>query len=117
MGGHRFFTKSEEVNRFWEAILLEDFLLRSRLSRIYYRKRLFYYPLRPLDALSKIGLLEAVRMVASYLKWQIWPHPHEETFEEWVTNRFGRRMFDVFFKTYTEKVWGISCSELKAERV
>ena len=115
MGGHRFFTKSEEVNRFWETVLLEDFLRRSRLSRIYYRKKLFYYPLRPLDALSKIGLFEAVRMMVSYLKWQIRPHRQEETFEEWVTNRFGKRMFDVFFKTYTEKVWGIPCSELKAE--
>jgi len=115
MGGHRFFTKSEEVNRMWTEVLLEDFLLRPRLSRIYYRKKLFYYPLRPLDALVKIGPVDAVRMVLSYLRWQAFPYEKEETFAQWVTNRFGKRMFETFFKAYTEKVWGIPCSELKAE--
>lgn len=115
MGGHRFFTKSDEVNRFWEDILGEDFLLRRRLSRVYYRRKLFYYPLRPLDALFKIGPVEAVRMVASWFRWQVRPYPQEDSFEQWVTNRFGKRMFEVFFKTYTEKVWGIPCSELRAE--
>ena len=115
MGGHRFFTKSEEVTRIWREVLPDDLLVRPRLSRIYYRGKLFFYPLRPFDALLKIGPIEAVRMVLSYLRWHLFPSPVEETFEQWVTNRFGKRMFETFFKTYTEKVWGIPCSELKAE--
>ena len=115
MGGHRFFTKSEEAARIWREVLPDDLLLRPRLSRIYYRNKLFHYPLRPFDALWKIGPVEAVRMVVSYLRWQLFPYRVEETFEQWVTNRFGKRMFETFFKTYTEKVWGIPCSELKAE--
>jgi protoporphyrinogen oxidase len=115
MGGHRFFTKSEEAERIWREVLPEDLMRRPRLSRIHYRKKLFFYPLRPLDALIKIGPLEAVRMVASYVRWRLVPYPREDTFEQWVTNRFGKRMFETFFKAYTEKVWGIPCSELEAE--
>ena len=115
MGGHRFFTKSEEAARIWREVLPDDLLVRPRLSRIYYRKKLFFYPLRPLDAFLKIGPVEALRMMMSYLRWHLFPSPVEETFEQWVTNRFGKRMFETFFKTYTEKVWGIPCSELKAE--
>jgi protoporphyrinogen oxidase len=115
MGGHRFFTKSEEVERFWKEALPDDFLLRPRLSRIYYRKKFFYYPLKAWDALAGLGPLEAVRIMLSYVRWRLLPHRREDTFEEWVTNRFGKRLFETFFKTYTEKVWGIPCSELKAE--
>jgi protoporphyrinogen oxidase len=115
MGGHRFFTKRADVQRLWEELLPGDFLRRPRLSRIYYRGRFFHYPLRPLEALARLGPLEALRIVLSYARWQLRPHPREETFEQWVTNRFGRRLFQTFFKTYTEKVWGLSCSELRAE--
>ena len=115
IGGHRFFTKVEEVNRMWQEVLGEDFLRRPRLSRIYYNRRFFHYPLRPVNALIGLGLWQSLLIVLSYLKWQILPHPREETFEQWVTNRFGRRLFQTFFKTYTEKVWGIPCSELRAE--
>ena len=115
MGGHRFFTKSEEVERVWKDVLRDEFLLRPRLSRIYYRKKFFYYPLKALDALAGLGPVEAVRIVLSYVRWRLVPHRREDTFEHWVTNRFGKRLFETFFKTYTEKVWGIPCSELKAE--
>ncbi len=115
MGGHRFFTKSHEVERLWHEILADDFLRRPRLSRIYYAKKFFYYPLRPLNTLLGLGIWESLRIAASYLRWQLFPYKQEETFEQWVTNRFGRRLYQTFFKTYTEKVWGISCSELKAE--
>ena len=115
MGGHRFFTKAPEVNRMWQEVLGNDFLRRPRLSRIYYRRTFFSYPLKPLNAILGLGLVEGVRIVASYVKWQLRPHPREDTFEEWVTNRFGKRLFETFFKAYTEKVWGIPCSELKAE--
>ncbi len=115
MGGHRFFTKSEAVNQMWKQILGDDFLLRPRLSRIYYRGKYFFYPLRYLNALSGLGIWQAFLIVLSFIKWQVFPYKEEETFEHWVTNRFGKQLFDTFFKTYTEKVWGISCSELKAE--
>ncbi|MGH7805798.1 MAG: FAD-dependent oxidoreductase, partial [Candidatus Binatia bacterium] len=115
MGGHRFFTKAPEVNRMWQEVLGEDFLRRPRLSRIYYRRTFFAYPLKPLNAILGLGVVEGLRIVASYVKWQLRPHPQENTFEEWVTNRFGKRLFETFFKAYTEKVWGIPCSELKAE--
>ncbi|HUG52473.1 MAG TPA: NAD(P)/FAD-dependent oxidoreductase [Vicinamibacteria bacterium] len=115
MGGHRFFTKLPEVQRLWEELLPGDFLRRRRLSRIYYRGRFFHYPLRPLEALRRLGVVEAARIVASYVRWRIRPSAVEETFEQWVTNRFGRRLFETFFRAYTEKVWGMPCSELRAE--
>jgi protoporphyrinogen oxidase len=115
MGGHRFYTKSQEVKKMWEEVLGKEFLRRPRLSRIFYNRRFFYYPLKPLNVLWNLGLVESLRIIVSYLRWQLLPYKQEETFEQWVTNRFGRRLFLVFFKTYTEKVWGIPCSELKAE--
>jgi len=115
MGGHRFFTKSHEVNRMWHEVLTDDFLKRPRLSRIFYNSRFFNYPLKPLNALWGLGMVESVLIMISYVRWKLFPYKVEETFEQWVTNRFGRRLFLTFFKTYTEKVWGISCTELKAE--
>jgi protoporphyrinogen oxidase len=115
MGGHRFFTKSPEVNAFWHEILGDDFLHRPRLSRIYYKNKYFNYPLKPMNALRGLGFFEGVAIVASYLRWHLFPYKEEETFEQWVTNRFGKRLFETFFKSYTEKVWGIRCEELKAE--
>lgn len=115
MGGHRFFTKVSEVKQFWHEILDGDFLRRPRLSRIYYNRRFFYYPLKPLNALVGLGFGESTFILLSYLKWHLFPYRQEDTFEEWVTNRFGKRLFRTFFQTYTEKVWGIPCTELKAE--
>jgi protoporphyrinogen oxidase len=115
MGGHRFFTKSEEVNEMWHEVLLEAFLRRPRLSRIYYKSQFFYYPLKPGDTLKRLGVIESARIMLSYARWQLFPYKQENSLEEWVTNRFGKRLFETFFKTYTEKVWGISCKELKAE--
>ncbi len=115
MGGHRFFTKVPEVQAFWRELLGSQFLRRPRLSRIYYGGKFFAYPLKPLNALRGLGAWQGIRLGLSYLKWQVWPHPQEENFEEWVTNRFGRRLFLAFFKTYTEKVWGVPCTELRAE--
>ncbi|MDN5939393.1 MAG: FAD-dependent oxidoreductase [Salinisphaera sp.] len=115
MGGHRFFTRSGEVAARWRALLGDDLLRRPRLSRIYYRRRFFAYPLKPLDALRGLGWWEGLCILASFLRWQALPHRREETFEHWVTNRFGARLFHTFFRAYTEKVWGIPCSELKAD--
>lgn len=115
IGGHRFFTKVTEVEAMWREVLEDDFLHRSRLSRIYYNQKFFYYPIRFFDALLKLGLVESIRIGLSYLWAQVRPSPHEDNLEEWVSNRFGKRLYQIFFKTYTEKVWGIPCTEIKAE--
>jgi protoporphyrinogen oxidase len=114
IGGHRFFTKVGEVEALWHEILGDDFLVRERMSRIYYRDVFFDYPLKPVNALRGLGLFEAARVATSYLHSQVFPAPDESTFDAWVSNRFGRRLFEIFFETYTEKVWGMPCSEISA---
>ena len=114
IGGHRFFTKVPEVDALWHQILGDDLLVRPRLSRIFYRGRFFDYPLRPFNALKGLGVVEAVRVLASYARAQVFPAADERTFDNWVSNRFGRRLFEIFFKTYTEKVWGMPCSQISA---
>ncbi|MBN1257975.1 MAG: NAD(P)/FAD-dependent oxidoreductase [Planctomycetes bacterium] len=115
IGGHRFFTKNPEVDRLWHEILSEDFLRRPRLSRIYYRGKFFNYPLRALNALTGLGLLTSLRALASFLYRRLFPHRPEETFADWISNRFGDTLFRIFFKSYTEKIWGIKCTELSAD--
>jgi protoporphyrinogen oxidase len=115
IGGHRFFSRWEEVNQLWHDILGEKLLARRRLSRIYYRKRFFLYPLVARDALLGLGLIESARVLASYLRWWLFPAPQEDNLEEWICNRFGRRLYEIFFKTYTEKVWGVPCTSIRAE--
>lgn len=115
MGGHRFFTKVTVVDRMWKEVLGDDFITRPRRSRIYYRRKFFQYPLEPMNALAGLGVAESVRCGLSYLKAQCFQSRPEEDFETWVSNRFGRRLFRIFFKTYTEKVWGMPCHEIKAE--
>jgi protoporphyrinogen oxidase len=114
IGGHRFFTKVPQVENLWHEILGDDLLVRERISRIYYRGTFFDYPLKPVNALRGLGLLEAVRVAASYLRSQLFPIADESTFDAWVSNRFGHRLFEIFFETYTEKVWGMPCSEISA---
>ncbi len=115
VGGHRFFTKYSEVEKLWHLILGERFLRVSRLSRIYYRNKFFYYPLRPLNALLGVGFLDTFLIILSYIKSKLFPYKEEKTIEEWVSNRFGKRLYNIFFKTYTEKVWGIPCSQIGSE--
>ncbi|MDQ3802704.1 MAG: NAD(P)/FAD-dependent oxidoreductase [Acidobacteriota bacterium] len=115
IGGHRFFSKSAEVEDLWTEILPEDMLSRPRSSRIFYRRRFFSYPLKASEALLKLGLLESARCVLSYGRARLLPVARPKNFEEWVSNRFGRRLFSIFFKTYTEKVWGMSCREISAD--
>ncbi len=115
LGGHRFFTKSKEVNELWEKTLGDDFLKRPRLSRIFYQNKFFDYPVKPLNALSGLGFFESMLIGFDFLRSKIFPYKEEENFEQWVSNRFGKRLFNHFFKSYTEKVWGISCSEIQAE--
>ncbi len=115
IGGHRFFTKVPEVEAFWHEVLGDDFLTRPRLSRIYYNRKFILYPLRFGDALSKLGVWQSFLVLLSYFRSKILPYRTENTFEEWVSNRFGKRLYRIFFKTYTEKVWGIPCDQLSAQ--
>jgi protoporphyrinogen oxidase len=115
LGGHRFFTKSEEVQELWEELLGPELLVRPRLSRIYWRGRFIEYPLRPADVFAKVGPLELARSLASYARARLARRGEAETYEEWVSARFGRRLFELFYKTYTEKVWGVGTDELRAE--
>ena len=115
IGGHRFFTKYKDVDILWHEILGDDFLVRPRLSRIYYKNKFFNYPLKPLNALKGLGPLMSAKIMASFLKSRLFPFKEEISFEHWVTNRFGKKLYELFFKTYTEKVWGIPCTEISAE--
>jgi protoporphyrinogen oxidase len=115
LGGHRFFTKSAEVDALWHEILGDEFLLRPRLSRIYWNGRYLDYPLRGTDVIRKLGPVELIRCLASYIKAALMPKPVEDSFETWVINRFGRRLFELFFKSYTEKVWGVPTTEIRSE--
>src|ERR1700722_2753977 len=115
IGGHRFFSKSKEVEDFWTEILPNDMLTRPRSSRIFYNGKFFAYPLKATEALLKLGVVEATRCVLSYLKARAFPIKNPRNFEEWVTNQFGSRLFNIFFKTYTEKVWGMSCKDISAD--
>jgi protoporphyrinogen oxidase len=115
IGGHRFFSKSDEVNDLWREVLGDQLITRRRLSRIYYDRKFFDYPLRPVDALRKLGPVRAARILASYLKARAAPIHPEASFEDWVVNRFGRELFEIFFKTYTEKVWGMPTHTISAD--
>jgi len=115
LGGHRFFTKSVEVDTLWHEVLGEEFLLRPRMSRIFWNKRYLDYPLRGPDVIKKLGPVEVIRCMASYLRAAARRNKVDNSLEDWVSNRFGRRLFELFFKSYNEKVWGVPASEIRAE--
>ncbi len=115
IGGHRFFSKTKEIEDLWSEILGPELLSRPRLSRIYYNGKFFAYPLKPLDAFWKLGPIEAALSIASYARARLAPVRPPASLEDWVTNQFGRRLYRMFFKTYTEKVWGMSCREISAD--
>ena len=115
LGGHRFFTKVKEVDDLWHEIMKEEFLKRPRQSRIYWNDKFLEYPLQGVDVIRKLGPLELARCGLSYLWAALKPKGREDTFEDWVSNRFGRRLYGHFFKTYTEKLWGVPANEIRAE--
>lgn len=115
IGGHRFFTKVGEVEQMWHEIMGDDFIVVPRKSRIYYRSKFYDYPLKIFNTLQNIGVYESGRIILSYAKWRMKPSRIEESFEQWVINRFGRRLYMHFFRSYTEKVWGISPREIRAD--
>ena len=115
IGGHRFYTKVEVVQKLWLEVLGNDFIKVPRLSRIYYGGKFFNYPLSVFNTLLNLGMIESALILLSYFKIKVQPLTEETTFEQWVTNRFGERLYKTFFKTYTEKVWGIPCNEIQAD--
>jgi protoporphyrinogen oxidase len=115
VGPHRFFSKSQEIEDLWSEVLSDDMLTVPRLTRIYYRGKFFDYPLKAANALLGLGPVETLRCMASYAWARLRPVRDPQTFEQWVSNQFGHRLFAIFFKTYTEKVWGISTQELSAD--
>src|SRR3989440_2969841 len=115
IGGHRFFSKSKAVEDLWTEILPNDMLTRPRSSRIFYNGKFFSYPLKPFEALLKLGIFKSGLCVLSWMKARLFPVRSPRNFEDWVSNQFGRRLFNTFFKSYTEKVWGMSCREISAD--
>jgi protoporphyrinogen oxidase len=115
IGGHRFFSKSKAVEDLWTEILPNDMLVRARSSRIFYDGKFFSYPLRPFEALLKLGVFRSALCILSWLKARLFPLRNPRNFEEWVSNHFGKRLFNTFFKSYTEKVWGMNCKEISAD--
>ena len=115
IGGHRFFSKSKEVVDLWNELLPDDFIERPRMSRIYYEGKFYSYPLRAFEALNNLGIWRSALCMASYAKAKAFPHKNPRSFEQWVVNQFGHKLFSIFFKTYTEKVWGMPCDEMSAD--
>src|SRR6187200_2816992 len=115
LGGHRFFTKNKEVDDLWHEVMKEEFLKRPRMSRIYWRGKFLDYPLNGRDVIKKLGPVELTRCLLSYAWAAITPKGREDNLEQWVSNRFGKRLYQHFFMSYTEKVWGVPASEVRAE--
>ena len=115
IGGHRFFSKSQEVVALWNEILPDDFIQRPRMSRIYYEGKFYSYPLRAFEALGNLGIIRSSLCMASFAKAKAFPNKNVKSFEDWTVNQFGRKLYSIFFKTYTEKVWGMPCNEMSAD--
>jgi protoporphyrinogen oxidase len=115
IGGHRFFSKSKEVVDLWNEILPDDFIQRPRMSRIYYEGKFYSYPLRAFEALFNLGIVRSTLCMASYVKAKAFPNKQVRSFEDWTTNQFGWKLYSIFFKTYTEKVWGMPCNEMSSD--
>ena len=115
IGGHRFFSKSKEVVDLWNEILPDDFIQRPRMSRIYYEGKFYSYPLRAFEALFNLGIIRSTLCMASYAKAKVFPNKNVRSFQDWTVNQFGHKLFSIFFKTYTEKVWGMPCDEMSAD--
>ncbi|MCM8804974.1 MAG: NAD(P)/FAD-dependent oxidoreductase [Candidatus Omnitrophica bacterium] len=115
LGGHRFFSKNDEIMNLWKNVLKEKFIKVKRLSRIYYKGKFYFYPIKPFNALLNLGLQESISIMLSWMKTKIKPKYPEISFEDWISNRFGKRLYEIFFKTYTEKVWGIPCRKISSD--
>jgi protoporphyrinogen oxidase len=115
LGPHRFFSSDPAVNDFWHKHVAGRHLFVTRQTRIFYKGKFFHYPLKPFNALLGLGVFRSIIAVLSLAKSKFFKATPEDTLDKWITNRFGNVLFRTFFKTYTEKVWGIPCSELDAD--
>jgi protoporphyrinogen oxidase len=115
IGGHRFFTKNKEVLSWWRELLRQDFLKVPRSSRIFYNGKYFDYPISVKNVIFGLGLGNAILILLSYIKARIFPSASEASLELWLTNRFGKRLYRIFFKNYSEKVWGMPCENISAD--
>lgn len=115
VGPHRFFTKNAEINSIWHDTLGADFRPIQRLTRIYYKNKFFNYPIKASDTIAKLGINESLHAVLSYISSKLKPSGEGDSYEDWIVKKFGRKLYETFFKTYTEKVWGIPCREISAE--
>ncbi|WP_184507233.1 NAD(P)/FAD-dependent oxidoreductase [Sphingomonas endophytica] len=115
IGGHRFFSRSKEVVDLWNELLPDDFIERPRMSRIYYEGKFYSYPLRAFEALGNLGVVRSALCMASFAKAKLFPKREVKSFEDWTVNAFGRKLYSIFFKTYTEKVWGMPCDRMSAD--
>ena len=115
IGGHRFFSKSKEINLLWEKILPKNFRTRDRKSRIFFNKNFFNYPLDLIEVIFKLGIIESAICFFSFLKAKIFPIKKPKSYHDWIYNNFGERLYLNFFKSYTEKVWGLSCDDISAD--
>ncbi len=115
IGGHRFFSKNKEISQWWADRMGKEFISVNRLSRIFYRGVFFDYPLKAMNALLGLGIGTSILCILSYLKSKVLPVRPEKSFQDWVSNRFGKKLFSIFFKTYTEKVWGMPCEQISAD--
>ncbi len=115
LGPHRFFCADQKVNRFWTHFTGKEYVMVDRQTRIYYKQKFFDYPVKAMNALSNLGFISAAECVLSYIYAQLFQHGKEANFEEWVSRRFGYKLYSIFFKTYSERLWGIPCTELDAD--
>lgn len=116
IGPHRFFTKSKFIEELWKSVLKEDLKLRPRLTRIYFKRKFFLYPIKILDVLSKIGLGQSLLVLGDYLRVKLFLRNRPDiSFQDWITKRFGGRLYRMFFKTYTEKIWGVPCAQISSD--
>ena len=115
IGPHRFFSKNDEINKLWHKTLDKDFIPVKRFTRIYYKQNYFHYPIKPFDTLLKLGLVESTQAILSFVNAKINPENDVSTFENWIKQKFGNKLYITFFKNYTEKVWGIPCNQIGAE--
>lgn len=115
LGPHRFFSHDKKINALWLEVVGDNYDIINRQTRIYYKKRFFDYPIKAVNALVGLGIFEAARCLLSYIGERIFPTKDTSTFEGWVISRFGKRLYTIFFKTYSEKLWGIPCTKLDSD--
>lgn len=114
IGPHRFFSADTRVNKLWLEVVKDDYLIVDRLTRMYYNDKFYSFPLKPLEVIKNLGQIELIKCFLSYVKCKIAPLKSDDL-ESWVINSFGKGLYSIFFKTYNEKLWGVSPKDLNKE--